>query len=158
MDETRKLRLRRILTSHFGLILGHPNTCQKDAAGASPGMFFSRLSRNYRVFHSRTHSASDTHAIFLMMEKDLLKVILDACADVMGIWAVNREISDVKDPMERFVNAMRWGIMTTQPTVVDESGARAAATVDAGAAWGASNEPPMHISSASQHVPIHQQR
>ena len=105
------------------------------------------MSRNYRVFHSHTHSAADTHAIFLMIEKGLLKIILEACADVMGIWAHNREISDVTDPMERFVNTIKWGIMTTQPAIIDESGARAAATVDAGAAWGASNEPPMHISA-----------
>ena len=37
--------------------------------------------------------------------------------------------------------------MTTTPAAVDEMGIRAAATVDAGAAWGASTEPPMTISA-----------
>ena len=52
MNETRMLRLRRILTSNFGLMLGQTNTCQREAAKASPGFFFSRMSRSYKVFQS----------------------------------------------------------------------------------------------------------
>ena len=45
MDEARKLRLRRLLTSTYGLILGQPNTFQKDAAKSPPGIFFARMTR-----------------------------------------------------------------------------------------------------------------
>ena len=108
-----------------------------------PLEFFGRFSGNTKVFRSLTKTLPYQHVIFKMVSRKFLETVIDQCSAIMAAWATNRDISDTKHAMKDFVHTDLWGEMTTHPTLVDERGLRAAATVEAGAVWGASSDPPM---------------